>query len=567
MIEIKDLSFSYPGKPKPVLRNIDLVVGDGEFVLITGPTGCGKSTLLKCLNGIIPQESEGTMAGDVIINGVNTREVPLTTLSNQISLVQQNPDDQIFSLVVEDEVGFGPENIRLPKEEIKERVENALKLVGMTNYKNKSVHGLSGGQKQRVAIASMLAMQPSVLLLDEPASQLDPQGAQEVLSVITKINAKVKNTIILVEHRIHEVAHLVDRVVVMDEGRVVLDTDTKDAFRNHIDIFCRLGLRLPETVELFYQLRLGGVPLTEEEALDLLKNRLNVYPCSNIVKIEDNGQKGKKGDKVPAIRTEDIRFGYEDKNWILKGISLEIQQGEIVALLGNNGSGKSTLLLNLCGILKADRGDLEVFGRNIKRIKPEVLVGDVAVVFQDPGLMLFCDTVEKEVFFGPKNLKLKKTEIKTNVQEALAAMTIEDLISEPPQSLSGGQRLRAAAASVLSMKPRILLLDEPTSGQDKKNITSFMTHLKKLSEDKTTIVFITHDMETALKFADRIILLNDGKVVANGEPRALFANFDLLKKTSLQPPQSLTLSKKLGLKPSFCVYDLAKELKAVMAYV
>jgi energy-coupling factor transport system ATP-binding protein len=568
MIKVEHISFTYPGKAKPSLRNIHIEIDRGECVLITGPTGCGKSTLLKCINGIIPHTSEGTMTGDVIVDGVNIKDVPLADLARKVGLVQQNPDDQIFSLVVEDEVGFGPENLCLPADEIEQRIALALKQVAMAEYQKKSVHALSGGQKQRVAIASMLAMQPAVLLLDEPASQLDPKGAQEVLAVIAKINAETKCTTVLVEHRIHEVAHLVDRIIVMDKGAVVLDADKNDVFKNHIDLFYRLGLRLPETIELFHRLKLGGVPLTTDDALDMLDKRMNSYNGPRTVAPSSGIAKRIKTNEVPAIEIDDVWFAYEDRqNWIVKGVDLKIGRGEMVALLGNNGSGKSTLLLHMCGILKPGKGNVSLFGKNIGRMKPESLVGDVAVVFQDPGLMLFCDTVWKEVCFGPNNLKIENREIERRAREALNVMTLEELSPEPPQALSGGQRLRAAVASILSMKPRVLLLDEPTSGQDKRNIISLMEHLKNLSDNNITSVFITHDMETALKFADRIIIMDNGRIIANGEPAALFADLDILNKTSLQTPQTFTLSTKLGLAPSFCVDDLAKTLKAVMAYV
>jgi energy-coupling factor transport system ATP-binding protein len=568
MIKVEHISFTYPGKAKPSLRNIHIEVDRGECVLITGPTGCGKSTLLKCINGIIPHTSEGTMTGDVIVDGVNIKDVPLADLARKVGLVQQNPDDQIFSLVVEDEVGFGPENLCLPADEIEQRIALALKQVAMAEYRKKSVHALSGGQKQRVAIASMLAMQPAVLLLDEPASQLDPKGAQEVLAVIAKINAETKCTTVLVEHRIHEVAHLVDRIIVMDKGAVVLDADKNDVFKNHIDLFYRLGLRLPETIELFHRLKLGGVPLTTDDALNMLDKRMNSYNGPRTVAPSSGIAKRIKTNEVPAIEIDDVWFAYEDRqNWIVKGVDLKIGRGEMVALLGNNGSGKSTLLLHMCGILKPGKGNVSLFGKKIGRMKPESLVGDVAVVFQDPGLMLFCDTVWKEVCFGPNNLKIENREIERRAREALNVMTLEELSPEPPQALSGGQRLRAAVASILSMKPRVLLLDEPTSGQDKRNIISLMEHLKNLSDNNITSVFITHDMETALKFADRIIIMDNGRIIANGEPAALFADLDILNKTSLQTPQTFTLSTKLGLAPSFCVDDLAKTLKAVMAYV
>lgn len=565
MIKVNNLTFNYPGKTAPALLNIDLEVSQGEFVLITGPTGCGKSTLLKCLNGIIPHESEGIMSGNVIIDGVNTDDASLPVLSRKVGMVQQNPDDQIFSLIVEDEVAFGPENLSLSIEKIEQRVALALKQVGMAEFRQKSVHTLSGGQKQRVAIAAILSMQPSVLLLDEPASQLDPLGTEEILSVITKINAEKKSTIVLVEHRIHEVVHLADRIIIMDKGTVILDAGKKEVFENHIDIFHKLGLRVPETIELFHQLKLSGVPLTEKEALHLLKKRVNSYKSKDTKVIHD--KKLRKEKKIPVLKTEDVWFAYEEENWILQGINLEIWQGELIALLGNNGSGKSTLLLHMCGILKPQRGNVKVLGRKTRHVKPESMVGDVAVVFQDPALMLFCDTVWKEVAFGPENLKIEREEIKKRVQEALNVMTVEDLTFEPPQALSGGQRLRAAVASVLSLEPRILLLDEPTSGQDKRNIVTFMNYLKELSGNNITCVFITHDMETALKFADRVMVLDNGSLIANGTPGALFENMDLFNKTSLKPPQALTLSTQLGLTPSFCVYDLAETLKAMMTHV
>lgn len=568
MISCQQLSFTYPGKTEPVLRHVHLEVNRGECVLITGPTGCGKSTLLKCINGIIPHTSEGTMTGDVMVNGVNTKDAPLADLARNVGLVQQNPDDQIFSLVVEDEVGFGPENLCLPAEEIEQRIALALEQVGMAEYRKKSIHALSGGQKQRVAIASMLAMQPAALLLDEPASQLDPKGAQEVLSVIAKINAETKCTIVLVEHRIHDVVRLVDRIIVMDQGAVVLDADKKDAFQNHIDLFYRLGLRLPETIELFHRLGWGGAPLTTDDALNLLDKRIDADKGRHTVIPSDRTAKRIKINAVPAIELDHVWFTYEKRqSWILKGVNLKIGPGEMVAVLGNNGSGKSTLLLHMCGILKPGKGNVSLFGKNIGRMKPESLVGHVAVVFQDPGLMLFCDTVRKEVCFGPGNLKVDSKEIERSVREALNVMTLEDQSSEPPQALSGGQRLRAAVASVLSMEPRIMLFDEPTSGQDKRNITRFMAHLQNLSESGVTSVFITHDTETALKFADRIIILDNGRMIANGKPAALLADPDILNNTSLRTPQTVRLSAKLGLAPSFCLDDLAKTLKSVTAHV
>ncbi|BBO81948.1 ABC transporter ATP-binding protein [Desulfosarcina ovata subsp. sediminis] len=569
MIQVDISSFTYPGKSGTALQNVRLGIDPGECVLITGPTGCGKSTLLKCINGIIPHTSEGTLTGDVVVNGVNTKNASLPVLAKMVGLVQQNPDDQIFSLTVEDEVGFGPENLCLPIGEIEQRIDTALGQVGMRAYRKQSVNALSGGQKQRVVIASILAMQPDVLLLDEPASQLDPKGARDILSVIASIHSETRRTIVLVEHRIHEVAHLVNRVIVMDKGCIVLDADRDQVFKNHIDLFYRLGLRLPETIELFYQLELEGLPLTAEEALFALREeQIPGHPENGSPFGGSDPKTTEQKTTCPdsAVRMENIWFAYEDRNWILKGIDLGIRRGEIVALLGNNGSGKSTLLLHLCGILEPGQGDVSVFGRSIRGMRPESLVGEVSVVFQDPSLMLCCDTVWKEIAFGPHNMNMQRPDLEKSVQNALKVMTLEDERSRPPQSLSGGQRLRAAVASVLSMRPRMLLLDEPTSGQDRRNIIRFMEHLKFLSTENITTVFITHDMETALSFADRIIILDDGKIIADGDPREIFLDFDILNRTALQAPQSITLSTRLGLSPCLCVNDLARQLKPAVAH-
>lgn len=571
MITLDNLSFTYPGKTAPAIEHLHLHVNRGEFVLICGPTGCGKTTLLRVLAGIIPHESEGSMTGCVLIDNQDTSTTPLATLSRSLGLVQQNPDDQIFSLVVEDEVAFGPENLNLDVETIGIRVDRALDQVGLAGFREKSVQELSGGQKQRVAIAGMLAMEPAVLLLDEPVSQLDPLGVGEVLSVIAGINSDKNTTIVLVEHRIHDVAHLVDRIIVMDKGRILIDAGKNEVLENHIPVFEQLGLRLPEMIELFHLLELDCVPLTEKRGLDLLKKRLNGFKGSEshkgpgIAKIQK--QKPKKKNKNPVLKMENICFAYGDEDQVLKGIDLELYQGERIGLLGSNGSGKSTLLLHMGGLLRPQKGDVWVLGKNTRSIKPESMAGDVAVVFQDPGLMLFCDSVFKEVDFGPRNLKLGERKIRKQVDEALKAMSIEDLIAEPPQALSGGQRLRAAVASMLSLKPKILLLDEPTSGQDKRNILTFMRYIKSLSDNLITCVFITHDMETALKFADRIIVLNHGKLIADESPATVFENTALLEKACLKPPHAFTFSRELGLGPAFCATDLANTIKMVAPHV
>ncbi|MDP2766300.1 MAG: energy-coupling factor transporter ATPase, partial [Candidatus Methanoperedens sp.] len=535
MIKIEDLWFSYFGSKEPVLKGIDLEIKKGEFILLTGPTGCGKSTLLKCLNGIIPHESSGEMRGRVHIHGIETKNSSMKELSQHVSLVFQSPDDQIFSTDVEDEVAFGPENLCLTKDEIEKRIEHSLKIVGMLEHRHSATNALSGGQKQRVCIASVLAMLPSLLLLDEPISQMDPKGAEEVLGVIKQLNQELKLTIVMVEHRIHEVSHLVDKIVIMNNGKIVLHDSPRKAFKN-IGLFHELGLRVPETVELFQRLGYDEIPLTIEEAM----KKIQMRKIDRKTHISNHNH---ASSEKPVASAKDVWYGYEKDNMVLKGVSLDICKDERVALMGNNGSGKSTLLLHFAAMLKPVKGEVKIFGASTKSMNPYSLAGKVGIVFQNPDIMLFCDTVRDESGFGPKNLGYTFDEINLRVSKALEAMTIEALSDEAPHALSKGQRLRTAVASVLSTTPELMLLDEPTTGQDKVHIEEMM---EQFLNDKKTLVFCTHDIETALKYSTRVVVMNDGKILADGSPREVFLKQQILEQASLKQPPVLQISQKLG---------------------
>jgi len=498
VIEIRNLSYRYPSKDEWALKGITLSIKQGEFLLLTGPTGCGKSTLLKCLNGIIPHESTGEFSGRVIVNGMDTREYPIRMLAQQVGMVFQNPDEQIFSTRVVNEVAFGPENLCLCRAEITGRVRWALERVAMADYLYASTNSLSGGQKQRVAVASVLALGPKVLVLDEPISQLDPRGAKEVLSVVKKLSDE-GITIVLVEHRIHEVARWADRIVVLDLGEIVLNQPAGRAFKETA-LFKRLGLRLPRAVW-----NPGGLNRQAEDASRASASR--------------NPSKGRK-----AVEIRDLWFSYEskgsvrEKRWILKDINLDIFAGEIVGIMGNNGSGKSTLLYRLAGIYRPQRGSVKISGKLTKRNSAYKLAGTVGMVFQNPSLMLTSDTVYDEVSFGPKNLRLRREERQQRVDKSLAAMELESLKDCHPQALSGGQRLRCAVAAILSMTPQLILLDEPTSGQDIYHIKRLMEVCRELAGQGHAVVFITHDLEVALAYASRIIVIEDGRISADFPP-------------------------------------------------
>jgi energy-coupling factor transport system ATP-binding protein len=589
MIEIKDLWYTYPGRSEPTLKGINLRVEKGEFVLLTGPTGCGKSTLLKTLNGIIPHESGGIFSGSVKIKGMETTESNQIEISKEVGLVFQNPDDQIFSTTVEDEVAFGPENLCFERKEIDRKVEEALKIVGMSGHRLASTNSLSGGQKQRICIASMLAMAPEVLAMDEPVSQMDPRGTHEVLNTVRELNRKLKTTILLVEHRLHELAPFVDRIVIMDEGKIVFDQPASKAF-DHLEVFYRLGLRIPEPVELCHSLGIKASPLSVSGALALLdtedfkknisvsQSSLNAEESTVVIKnssrkastennnsennnsennnSENNGYENNdcKNNSGSIVSIQDLWSGYEKNKMVLKGINLEINKGERIAIMGTNGSGKSTLLLHLAAILKPDKGSVKVFEEDTRSKNPYSFAGKVGFVFQNPDLMLFCDSAEEEARFGP--VQLKYSNIEERVKNSLEAMSILPFRYDLPQALSRGQRLRTAVASVISINPELILLDEPTTGQDRMNIEQMMDFFKN---NNSTLIFCTHDIEVAMSYATRILVMNNGKIIADGKGKEVIKDTESLRKASLTQPPVVEIANHLGIN-AFSVKELVKTL-------
>ncbi len=470
MIEVKNLTFRYANSKKPSLEKVNLTVNEGDFILLAGPTGSGKSTLLKALNGLIPNTIPGFMEGFVKICGVNTKEKSVTELSKKVGIVLQNPDDQIFSTICEDEVAFGPENLCIPKEKIIDRVNEAMGFVGLSGFQKRYTNTLSGGQKQRLVISSIISIKPKVLLLDEPLSQLDHKGTKEVLEVVQKLN-RSGVTIILVEHKVHKLISLAKRVLLIKDGKIVFDKSSNDLHKN-MKILEKLGLWYP-------------------------------------TKRRNNLKKPIKKFKKESIKIENLYFRYNKKGgFILKDLNLSVKEGEILAIMGENGCGKSTLFSIICGLLKPESGKISISG-------------PVGFAFQNPALMFFNETVRKELEFGPKRQGLNPKDIKSITDEVSRSMGIFDLMRKNPFSLSGGQRLRVAVSSVLTMKPKIILLDEPTSGQDRNNIETLFSHLEKLSSSGATIIFSTHDVDVAKTYADRIALMDNGKIVDIISPKHL----------------------------------------------
>ena len=501
-IAIENLGFTYPSRDTPTLHGITTHVPSGAFVLLTGPTGCGKSTLLRTLNGLIPHASAGTLTGTVHLNGNSVSTQPLATTCQQVALLFQNPDDQLFCTLVEDEIAFGLENLGFPAEEIKKRISVALEQVGLPNFASREIASLSGGQKQRVALAAVCAMQPQVLLLDEPTSHLDPKGTRDILDIVTQLNRELGITVILATHRTKEIAPLCDRVWLMDEGQLRLDLPRAEAFQD-LTVYQRLGVQIPET---------------ENPPVNAPLKRSH-EPASQA--------------PLLSIRKLEFRYPNTDEDAV-RSVSCEVPRGEVVAIMGANGSGKTSLIHLIAGLLRPSAGEVVIGGKSAHRVKLHQLAGKVGIVFQNPDLLLQSETVRDEVAFGPKNLKFSSQLLEDRVNTTLTQFDLDDFASEAPYSLSRGQRQRVAVAATFSLHPDLFLLDEPTTGQDAQHLHQLMDELcDEIQQENKTVIFATHDTELTLKYAHRVLLLHDGELIFDGAPHAAFANPELLQQASL----------------------------------
>jgi len=573
---IDNLTYTYPARETATLKRCSLTVDKGEFVLLAGPTGCGKSTLLKAINGLIPHHSGGIIQGAIRVAGLDTCCTPMSALSQKVGLVFQNPDDQLFATTAEDETAFGPENLALPRRDIHHRVKDALDQVSLGNMAGHAPQNLSGGQKQRLAIAAVLAMAPEILLLDEPFAQLDPAGTQEVLAVIRRLNRQGM-TVVMAEHRLHEMAQVVDRLVVMEQGRIVADGPVREVF-SRPRLFRNLGLRVPQSVTFSWAAGFDDVALSPAEVKQKLDGR------ALLSRRRGHVRKGRDGDAVTrgpgdteisgnesqsfrisaspryVIELDRVSFRYTRKGPdILKDVNLKVCTGEMVALMGSNGCGKSTLLWHCAGLLQPLSGRVTAAGTALGHIKSGKMAGKIGIVFQNPTLMLFNETVQAELGFGPRALGFDSGHLKAWLKQIAERLGIVDLLADNPLALSAGQRLRVAAGSVLTMGPQLILLDEPTSGQDRHHAEGLLGYLREQTQTGSAVIFSTHDVDTALRYATRLVVMEAGRIVADGPPRTIVKNTVLLRRTRLRPPEALQIGRVLNLE-AFTVEELMEGL-------
>ena len=529
MIKIENFTFYYSDAKKPALRDVNLEIEGGEFVLVTGPSGGGKSSLCRCLNGLIPHFYGGRVTGGVEVQGLDTLKHSTKELATRVGMIFQDPENQLVTMDVEREIAFGLENLAFPRNLIAKRLEESLDTLGISGLRHRQVHELSGGEKQKVAIASVLALHPEILILDEPTSELDPKSAEEVLAIAQRLNDELGITVILIEHRLDRVIQHVDRLVVLDGGRVVADGSTRDILSNSYQEITEIGVGMPPVMKLAQGLKnagisINGMPLTVKEGRIMLNGVFQRTSKSPV-------QPDRESHSRAVINVEKLWYVYPERAAVLKNVSFRVNEGEFLAIMGRNASGKTTLVKHFNGLLKPTRGMIVVDGTDTRKTTTAELARKVGFVFQNPNDHLFADTVEEEIGFSLRNQGLKDEEVKPRVDEMLQIFNLEDYRNQYPRSLSGGEKQRVALASVLIIQPKILILDEPTRGMEYRLKSDLMNFLREYTSQGNTVILVTHDVETVAEHADRVILLSEGEIVVDGKKR------DVLSKALLFSPQ------------------------------
>ncbi len=545
MISIKNLTFYYSGSDKPALRDINLEIEDGEFVLLTGPSGGGKSSLCRCLNGLIPHFYGGTMTGKVEVNGLNVMKHSTKELATMVGMVFQDPENQLVTVDVDRELAFGLENLAFAKEVIARRVEEALDTVGIASLRHRATSELSGGEKQRVAIASVLALYPDILVLDEPTSELDPKGAEDVLNVVERLNDELGITVILVEHRLDRVVAHSDRVIVLEKGMITADGGPRSILSD--GKVSQSGVGIPPIIKLAQGMKSKGslidnTPLTVKEgrmavaealrhskhpSLSLRAERMAILGHFAIAQGDNKepviASETKQYHLKPLIEVKKLWHAYPDGFVAVKDINLKVCPGEFVAIMGRNASGKTTLVKHFNGLLKPTRGDVTVGGINAKEATVAELCRKVGYVFQNPNDHLFCDTVEEELAFTLNNLGVKGGEAKTLINQTLERFGLTQYRYQYPRFLSGGEKQRVALASILVAQPQIIILDEPTRGMEYRLKAELMKFLDEYRRECRAVILVTQDVEMVAEFSDRVVLLSEGKIVVDGPKREVLS--------------------------------------------
>jgi len=549
---VENLSFRYRNRPEYALRDISFQVRAGEILLVAGASGCGKTTLLRCINGLIPRSYKGDLSGQVRLHGREAKGLSMAEISQMVGTALQDPERQIVGSYVVNEVAFGLENLGLPREEIVARVDEALNHLGIAHLRGRETFYLSGGEKQKVAIAGTLAMRPSILLLDEPLANLDPASAQEALRLIRRL-ADEGRAVLIVEHRVESMLQIKpEKVLFLVEGRprhfgglegLMEAVDYQEA-KLPAEMVMEKARRSPACsgTKVGTTVPFGWVAPVKRKELPFLHSGA-AQPLSRSKLARETKPDfplpppiAREGAK-PLVEFRGVDFAYDGRP-VLHDVNVAIYTGDIVAILGPNGAGKTTLVKHAIGLLKPKQGQVLVQGVDTRQTSTAELAKTLGYVFQSPSHMLFAPTVWEELAFGPRNLGYDQTTIEEGVGQAVRIVNLTGLEEYPPLALSFGQQKRVTIAAILAMRSKILAMDEPTAGQDYKNYMGFMDSILQLPYF-SAILFITHDLDLAICYANRVIMINEGRIVADGPPETVLAPPELLEECHLLPTSLL----------------------------
>ncbi|NMA63049.1 MAG: ABC transporter ATP-binding protein [Syntrophomonadaceae bacterium] len=529
VLEIQDLTYYYPGARRSALHHINLTIPPGQFVLVVGGSGSGKSSLLRAISRLIPDFYGGAYKGRIYLGGMELRELKHRDLVEQVGLVFQDPESQMITTSVEGEVAFGLENLGLSNHLMKRRVMEATSALRLTGCRHRFIPELSGGEKQKVALASILAMQPEIVLLDEPTSQLDPVAGEDILALLRRLNEENGITVVLIEQRLERCFHLADRVLVMEEGRIVFDHDSPGAIASWA---VENGTPfVPPLVKLFAGVGYIQAPVTVKEGREILRRcgqpdlsavkKVEPASCGKPAVREGNGEQ-------PLVDIEGLWFTYPNGEEALKNINLRINPGDFIVLMGDTGAGKTTLIKTINGLLRPGRGRVKFRGQDIRQLMVEDLASTIGYLSQNPGDYLFLPTVREELAFTLGNLGLPDNGIVDTVLDRLQLTACADA---NPRDLSTGERQRVALASILVGRPRLLLLDEPTRGLDYELKQVLGEILQELQAEDTAVAVVTHDVEFAAEYAEDVVLMADGAIIARG------SKYEMLTGSTFYSPQ------------------------------
>ena len=543
IISFRNFSFQYNAQSEPTLHDINLDIYPGQKILIAGPSGSGKSTIGHCLNGLIPNSYHGEMKGSLIVDGIDAGKASLFDLSQKVGTVLQDSDGQFIGLSVGEDIAFALENNRVPQPEMKERVAKIAAMVDMSNLIASNPHSLSGGQKQRVSLAGVMVDDVDILLFDEPLANLDPKTGETAIELIDEL-AGAGKTVIIIEHRLEDVLHRhVDRIVLVNEGRIIMD-DTPDAVLAS-GILPRQGIREPLYVTAC---RYAGIRVTPEmkpsslSTMDLSKCRapLQAWYDANKVRtfpVEDE----------PLLEVKNVSFSYNGRKKVLQNVSFSVNAGEMVSIVGKNGAGKSTLSQIIVGFLNPDEGQVTLKGEDLARYTISERAEYVGLVLQNPNQMISKAMIFDEIAFGLRIRHVDEEEVKERVYQVMKICGLYPMRSWPISALSYGQKKRVTIASILVLNPKVLILDEPTAGQDYYHYSEIMSFLKTLNENGQTIILITHDMHLMLEYTERTIVLCESQKLADEKAYEVLCDRQLSTRANLKETSLFTLAEKAGI--------------------